>query len=79
MVEAFLSYISSPRLYIWRKEPRKPEHDASKQKSEAPGIYIPPLSESNLKELAWSLDIKDRETNRTRPTEKGHVPLLKDL
>ncbi|MCK9351316.1 MAG: PrgI family protein [Candidatus Paceibacterota bacterium] len=84
MVEAFLTYFSSPRLYIWKKEPRKPESSSSSMKGQDSGVngaYVPPLSESNLKDLAWSLDIKDKDQygKRSQISEKGHAPLLKDL
>jgi hypothetical protein len=81
MVEAFLVYVSSPRLYIWKKEARKPESSSKGKKVEAVGVYVPPLSESNLKDLAWSLDIKEHDTSKTRVpgNEKGRAPLLKDL
>jgi hypothetical protein len=77
MVEAFLTYASSPRLYIWKKIPKINKGGAAKDKKEDQGVYIPPLTESNLKELAWSLDIKEHDVKKTQIV-RG-VPLLKDL
>ena len=81
MVEAFITYASSPRLYIWKKEARKPEPASKGKKVESVGVYVPPLSESNLKDLAWSLDIKEQSTSKPHVIgqEKGKAPLLKDL
>jgi hypothetical protein len=81
MVEAFITYASSPRLYIWKKEAKQPKSSSKGKKVEAVGVYVPPLSESNLKDLAWSLDIKEHDTSKTHVMgrEKGKAPLLKDL
>lgn len=57
MLEAALTYFASHRLYIWKKESRMVETEASKPKEEA--VYVPKLSKSRLKDLAWSLDIKE--------------------
>jgi len=78
MVEAFLTYISSPRLYIWKKIPREITGD-KKEKLSQEGVYVPPLSESNLKDLAWSLDIKNSDAGKTPTKGKKMAPLLKDL
>ena len=59
MLEAGLTYYTKNRLYLWKKE------DHSKN---APEIVAVPeirrqklgLSESKLHDLAWSLDIKDK-------------------
>ncbi len=77
MVEAFFSYILSPRLYIWKKIPKTRE-EKSKEK-EQPAAYIPSLSESTLKDLSWSLDIKERDGGGTAPKVSKGIPLLKDL
>lgn len=59
-VEAVLRYIFSPRLYIWKKIPNAPKKEGeSAQKQNNAGVYVPPLSEHKLKDMAWSLDIKE--------------------
>lgn len=59
-VEAFLRYVFSPRLYIWKKVPNLPKKSEESSKgSHDAGIYVPPLSEHKLKDMAWSLDIKE--------------------
>ena len=83
IVGAFLQYILSPRLYIWKKIPKKIESKESTDRNKGPvGVYIPPLSESNLKDLAWSLDIKENaaKNNAAMSQQQTHkTPLLKDL
>ncbi len=60
-VEAMLYYILSPRLYIWKKIPRLPKKTGSGIDGGNRGVYVPPLSEHKLKDMAWSLDIKEPE------------------
>lgn len=60
VIEAGFNYYTKERLYLWKKE----------QKSETPAIAQAPqavipreklgLSSGKLKDLAWSLDIKDQ-------------------
>ena len=57
-VQAFLKYITSARLYIWRKVPKKIEHKKEEENKRTDLTVVPRLSESKLKELAWTLDIK---------------------
>lgn len=58
MIESFLSYTFSHKLYLWKKEPPKPD-----EKNEEPTTpidsLVPKLSNSKLKDLAWSLDVLD--------------------
>ena len=61
LAESMFKYGISKRLYLWKKEERltntqkapvaNPEANAN--------LNIPRLSESKLKDLAWSLDVKD--------------------
>lgn len=59
-VEAFLRYLFSSRLYIWKKILKLPRRDGEEKHRDA-GVYVPPLSEHKLKDMAWSLDIKEHE------------------
>ena len=69
-VESFFHYSLKNKLYIWKKEDKKPEaKDASAQgPGELQQVYVPKLSESKLRELTWSLDIKE---NRNPVTKIG--------
>ncbi|MDB5254102.1 MAG: seg [Parcubacteria group bacterium] len=54
-VESFLHYSFGSKLYVWKKEERKPEaREATPM--QANQIYVPKLSESKLKDLAVALD-----------------------
>lgn len=58
MVEASFKYIIGKRLYIWKKEQKK----VTKRKKgvvESADVFVPKLSDSKLKDLAWSLDIQE--------------------
>ena len=60
IMEAAFNYYIGDRLYLWKKE---------KNQVDAPVVVKPAdptklgLTQSKLKDLAWSLDIKDRENN----------------
>lgn len=61
VVENAINYQSSARLYLWKKG--KPKDVTIKtvgkiNKSSGEGVYAPKLTNSKLKDLAWSLDIK---------------------
>jgi hypothetical protein len=65
LVEAFFNYLLTTRLYIWKKEEKIPQ--AKQAQTKAPEqIYVPKLSESKLKELTWSLDIKENQNPVTK-------------
>lgn len=60
-VEAAFKYYTTDKLYIWKKEQEtkkkevSPAEDARKYAS----IMVPKISDSKLKDLTWSLDIKE--------------------
>ncbi len=62
MTESALRYFWSHKLYVWKKKEKKIDQgDTIKIGSEqTPGIAIPKLSKSKLKELSWSLDIREK-------------------
>ncbi|MEK7579147.1 MAG: PrgI family protein [Patescibacteria group bacterium] len=71
LLESALRYTMSGKLYVWKKEEEKPE---KKEASALPreGIAVPRISDSKLRDLAWSLDVHDslysESTNDQRPT-----------
>lgn len=68
VVEAFVKYSMGSKLYLWKKEEKMPVKKEVAQQ-EAAQVYVPKLSDSKLKELTWSLDIKQSENPVT--DEKG--------
>lgn len=69
-VESFFNYTLGHKLYIWKKEDKKPEPNQAMRRAgeEISQIYVPKLSESKLKELTWSLDIKENQNPVTKDT-----------
>jgi len=54
-IESAFTYLISKKLYIWHKKPTKKEIIMKEdQKSR---LYVPKLSDSKLKDLAWGLDV----------------------
>ncbi|MEY2664406.1 MAG: hypothetical protein RIT04_214 [Candidatus Parcubacteria bacterium] len=64
IVEAAAKYYFGAKLYIWKKVDQKrvqkttAEQDAQVEKDYA-SILVPKISDSKLKDLTWSLDIKE--------------------
>ncbi len=69
VVEDFFHYTVSSKLYVWKKEDRKVEVGSRKQEvgKPAPQVFVPKLSDSKLKDLSWSLDIKENQNPITGP------------
>ena len=72
MVEALVKYLFTSKLYIWKKEEKKAEAKP-KTEGEAPltQVYVPKLSESKLRDLTWSLDIKESQNPVTNDKESN--------
>ena len=59
MASAF-SYFFGSKLYIWRKIDKPLEPDEVKKSVNVANSFVAPsLSQSKLKDLAWSLDVKE--------------------
>lgn len=70
ILEAIFSYSTANKLYIWRKTP--PTYDqrpTTNDKTQLEQVQIPRLSESKLKELTWSLDIKENQNPVTQDSD----------
>ncbi len=58
VLESGFWYFFKNKLYIWEKNPKKiKKREESNTVSQ---LSIPKLSDSKLKDLSWSLDIKDK-------------------
>lgn len=65
-LESAIKYSLTSKLYVWRKEPKKPE---AKQ-AEAPvssGLFVPKLSGNRLHDVAWSLDVHEQKNQPPQP------------
>ncbi|MEX0934751.1 MAG: PrgI family protein [Candidatus Paceibacterota bacterium] len=60
ILQSALRYFTGKKLYVWKKEYKAPtpQEPAEEIRKEAQG-YIPRLSDSKLKEISWSLGVKD--------------------
>jgi PrgI family protein len=65
VVEAAFNYYSGSKLYIW-KHVDKPLVTKEQVAATAPDFYVPKLSDSKLKDLTWSLDIKQSQNPAQR-------------
>ena len=61
VVEAFVKYLLTNKLYIWKKETPQIVSSGKPEEGKIEQVYVPKLSESKLKELTWSLDIKESQ------------------
>ena len=70
VLEHAFGYLLGNKLYLWRPRTTKPlaKQDPAAA-SQQPLLPVPKLSESRLKDLAWSLNIKDRATMSAEETK----------
>ena len=61
ILEAGFNYYVNERLYLWRKEKKSETPAIAQAAVVTPARQKLGLSGSKLKDLAWSLDIKDKE------------------
>ena len=59
ILEAAFKYLTSAKLYIWRKVDKKPSENPAQEAKEYASVLVPKISDSKLKDLTWSLDIKE--------------------
>ncbi len=62
IVQSFFYYSIGDKLYLWKKAEKKPTSQVSDQLQQAKSLLsVPKISESKLKDLTWSLDIKENQ------------------
>lgn len=71
VVESAFDYFLGTKLYIWHKIEKTPEEMEKEKENEADAVvkevtsmYVPRLSDSKLKDLAWSLDVNETVYSR---------------
>jgi len=74
VMESAFKYYSGSRLYTWKKLPSKKIIEQAAVNAQKPQsqVYVPKLSTSKLKDLTWSLDIKENLNPLTRDDELRH-------
>ena len=71
-IEAAVRYFFGPKLYVWRKLPKKPVAAKPEDGRTSPDLLtVPRLSESRLKTIAWSLDVHGVEVERRHDSERA--------
>ena len=63
-LESWFQYIFKGKLYLWKKEPKRQMQKTEKSKKDEPAPYAPKLSGSQLKDIAWSLDVLDLDKRK---------------
>ena len=59
VLEAAVKYYVGEKLYIWRKKEKEVvAKKVAEESIDTNNFYVPKLSDSKLKDLTWSLDIK---------------------
>jgi len=67
VVQSFFYYFIGSKLYLWKKVDKKPTSQLAEQIQNTKSlISVPKMSESKLKDLTWSLDIKENLNPLTR-------------
>jgi hypothetical protein len=64
-VQSSFYYFFSNKLYLWKKTDKKIEKKEEKVIANSP-VLVPKISDSKLKDLTWSLDIKESLNPVTR-------------
>ncbi|HTK32976.1 MAG TPA: PrgI family protein [Candidatus Paceibacterota bacterium] len=62
VVESAFKYFFTNKLYIWKKEEKPRPKDTAAAMRDAKSyasVMVPKIADSKLKDLAWSLDIKE--------------------
>ncbi|MFA6095628.1 MAG: PrgI family protein [Candidatus Paceibacterota bacterium] len=72
VVEAAFKYYVGDKLYIWRKKDR-PIEQREAEEVDVSSFYVPKLSDSKLKDLTWSLDIKQAQNPVTGKDGRRNV------
>jgi hypothetical protein len=72
VVQAFFYYSLASKLYLWKKTEKKPVSQITEEVQMAKSLLtVPKMSESKLKDLTWSLDIRESLNPVTRQDGKN--------
>ena len=64
--ESFFYYFLGDKLYVWKKLEKKPTNKIEDQIKDVKSlISVPKMSDSKLKDLTWSLDIRENVNTQT--------------
>ena len=75
VLEHGFKYLLSSKLYLWKqREPEAKLHAAQESIPTTPAA-LPQMTESRLRDLAWSLNIKDHQGSGTEHAETSSFAL----
>lgn len=75
-VEHGFSYLLGNKLYLWKQRQAAPEQKAEVKKAADPAVLaVPRLSQSRLKDLSWSLNIKDQQAAGGETPPRGDLAI----
>jgi hypothetical protein len=66
MVESYVKYTITRKLYLWKHEEKMPTAQTRRPTNPA---LVPKLSESKLRDLMWSMDVKQSGNPTTDDTD----------
>jgi hypothetical protein len=75
VIQSAVKFFLTSKLYIWKKEARKPEAQAVG--AGVPKLAVPRLSQSKLRELTWNLDINETLQNEASAPTQEVTPTIK--
>lgn len=70
-IEHALKFTLGSKLYLWKQRPPE-EFKTTADKPMGTLVSVPALSESKLKDLSWSLNIKDRASSGDAEAQAVH-------
>lgn len=73
VIEAAFNYYTKSKLYLWKKEVKPITPKTQAETDATSNFYVPKLSDSKLKDLTWSLDIKQSETPAQNQKGKSNM------
>jgi H+/gluconate symporter-like permease len=73
VLESSFKYYVGGRLYVWKHKSKEIQKKEEGQKKVSAEAYMPKLTASKLKDLSWSLDIKEHPTDFPEDKEKEMV------
>lgn len=73
VLEHAFGYLVGTKLYLWMQHGARPEAPSTTAKPT--NLALPKLSESKLKDLSWSLNIKDRNQMGVTASERSGFEL----
>ena len=69
-LEAAVMYYVKNKLYIWKKEQKKAVAQEKDEEDMLTPFLAPKLSDSKLRDLAWSLDVTNSQSVKNTPQKR---------